>query len=331
MYSETRLLGFKPFSLSEEAVMFKIFIDSGGNVPAAICKKYDIEVLSFNETVNGEKIKCYHPDFLPLEERLEGARFYEAMRKGAKVSTSLINTAEFRDYFEAAVKEGLDVLYISISSGISGTFNSARLAAEELQEDYPDRKIRVVDAMNASLGSGLHAINASVMRSEGATIEEAVARIKRDVPKMNGLFTVGNLKYLARTGRIKNFKAVAGNVLNIKPILKGDKDGFIVEVEKVIGRRKSLETICDYLLNNIENPEEQIIGLAHADAYEEALECAKFIKNNVNVKDIIITSYDLCTGSHVGPDTIALFFLAKDRELQGEAFAGHSKIRFSGI
>ena len=148
--------------------------------------------------------------------------------------------------------------------------------------------------------------------------DETADRIERDVPKMNGLFTVDNLKYLARTGRIKNYKALAGNLLNIKPILRGDKDGFIVEFGKVRGRRKSLQTITGLLISNIMNPDEQIVGIAHADAYEEALEIAKEIKNAVKVKDIIITSYDLCTGSHVGPDTIALFFLARDRELSAE-------------
>ena len=311
--------------------MFKIFIDSGGNVPAVICKKYDIEVLSFTELVDGKEIKCYNPDLLPLEERLEGAKFYEAMRKGAKVSTTLLNTVELRDSFEPYVKDGFDVLYICISSGISGTYNSARLAAEELMEDYAERKVRIIDSKNASLGAGLQAVKASMMRSEGADIDAVAAKIEKDVPKMNGLFTVGNLKYLAKTGRIKSSVAFAGNVLNIKPILRGDKDGFIVEVEKVRGRRKSLETICSYLVNNIEHPEEQIIGIAHADAYEEALECAKVIRNNVKVKDVIITSYDLCTGSHVGPDTIALFFLAKDRELQAATDVGHKNLRFSDI
>ena len=297
---------------------FKIFIDSGGNLPAVKAKEYDIEVLSFREFVDGNEIQCYNPELAPLEERLEGVRFYNAMRKGAKVSTSLINTAEFGHYFRKVLEKGQDVLYISISSGISGTYNAARLAAEELAEEFPERKIRVVDAKNASLGQGLHAVTASIMRAEGKSLDETADRIERDVPKMNGLFTVDNLKYLARTGRIKNYKALAGNLLNIKPILRGDKDGFIVEFGKVRGRRKSLQTITGLLISNIMNPDEQIVGIAHADAYEEALEIAKEIKNAVKVKDIIITSYDLCTGSHVGPDTIALFFLARDRELSAE-------------
>lgn len=310
---------------------FKIFIDSGCNVPAQIARKYDIEVLSFRELVNGEEIMCYDPEKLPLEERLEGVRFYEAMRKGAKVSTSLINTAEFAENFENALKEGFDVLHISISSGISGTYNCARLAAEQLADEYPERTIRVVDAKNASLGAGLHAITASLLRAEGRSINEAADRIERDVPKMNGIFTVGNLKYLARTGRIKGAAALAGNMLNIKPILRGDKDGFIVEYKKVHGRRKSLEALVSLLVDNIQNPGEQIIGIAHADAYEEALECAKEIRNAVKVKECIITSYDLCTGSHVGPDTIAIFFLAKDRELEGRGVAAGNEYRVKSI
>ena len=310
---------------------FQIFIDSAGNVPAQIAKKYDINVLSFSEIVDGKMIECYNPHLTPLEERLEGKKFYNGMRKGAKVSTSLLNSSRFEDEFRKVLAAGEDLIYISLSSGISGTFNAARLAAEELMEEFPGRTIRVVDSKNASLGQGLHAITASELRAKGKDVNEVADHIERLVPKMNGLFTVDNLKYLARTGRIKGSVATLGNMLNVKPILRGNKDGFIVEFKKVRGRRKSLDTIITLLIDNIIDPEDQVIGIAHADAYEEALECAKEIKNAVKVKDIIITSYDLCTGSHVGPDTIALFFLAKDRELSAQAGTRHSRVGISAV
>ncbi len=310
---------------------FQIFIDSAGNVPAQIAKKYDINVLSFSEIVDGKMIDCYNPRLTPLEERLEGKKFYNGMRKGAKISTSLLNTSRFEEEFRKVLAAGEDLIYISLSSGISGTFNAARLAAEELMEEFPGRTIRVIDSKNASLGQGLHGITASELRAKGMNVNEAADHIERLVPKMNGLFTVDNLKYLARTGRIKGSVATLGNMLNVKPILRGNKDGFIVEFKKVRGRRKSLDTIITLLIDNIIDPEDQVIGIAHADAYEEALECAKEIKNAVKVKDIIITSYDLCTGSHVGPDTIALFFLAKDRELSAQAGTRHSRVGISAV
>ena len=135
---------------------------------------------------------------------------------------------------------------------------------------------------------------------------------------MNGLFTVGNLKYLSNTGRISQTTASVGNILNIKPILRGNKDGFIVEFKKCRGRKKSLDTLVSLVCDNIENPEQQIVGIAHADAYEDSLYVMNQITQRVKVREFINTSYDYCTGSHVGPDTIALFFLAKDRELSGK-------------
>ena len=297
---------------------FEIFVDSGANIPAREVEKYNINVLSFVNIVDGKEVQCYTPGLTPLEERLEGKKFYDSMRNGAKISTSMLNTQHFMDAFEPVIKAGKDVIYVPISSGISGTCQAARVAAEELKEDYPDRTVYVVDSKNGSMGVGLHAVNASIMRKEGTPVDQIVAKLNADVPKMNGLFTVGNLKYLARTGRLHNATATVGNMLNVKPILRGNADGYIVEFKKVRGRRKSIEEVCRLLIDNIENPEDQIISIAHADAYEEALECAAIIKNHVNVKEIIITSYDFCTGSHVGPDTIAFFFKAKDRELSAE-------------
>ena len=133
--------------------------------------------------------------------------------------------------------------------------------------------------------------------------------------KMNGVFTVGDLKYLAHTGRISGSAAFVGNILNIKPILRGNKDGYIVQYKKCRGRKTSLNSLVSLVCDNIVDPENQIIGIAHADAYEDSLYVMDEIQKRIKVRDFINTSYDYCTGSHVGPDTIALFFMAKDREL----------------
>ena len=134
---------------------------------------------------------------------------------------------------------------------------------------------------------------------------------------MNGVFTVDNLKYLSRTGRLHAGVALAGNLLRVKPILCGNKEGFIVQHSLKRGRRQSLNELIDLVCNNIVEPEKQIIGIAHADAYEDSLYVMKGITDRVHVREFINTSYDFCTGSHVGPETIALFFIGYDRELQG--------------
>lgn len=296
--------------------MFQIFVDSAANLPAVIAKQYNINVISFVNLVSGKEITCYNPDLSPEEEREKGSEYYNAMRKGCEIKTGLISIATFKEKFQKALQEGQDVLYFSLSKNISGTYNSARLAAEDLSDNNSNgHKIRLIDSLNASLAQGILAIYASIMRDKGMAVDEVADFLESCVGKMNGIFTVGDLKYLSQTGRIKGSVAAIGNVLRIKPILKGDKDGYIVSYKNVRGRKSALNTLIDLVCNNIIHPEKQIIGIAHADAYEDSLYIMKKIQEKIKVRDFINTSYDFCTGSHVGPDTIALFFIGKDREL----------------
>ena len=301
--------------------MFQIVVDSAANIPAELVKKYDIRVISFVNYVNGKKVVCFDPDLTPEEERAKGREYYDAVRAGADVKTGLISSGDFEDLFRSILEAGDDILYFSLSKNISGTYNSARIAAEELSESFPDRKIRLIDALNASLAQGILAIYASEMRTKGMSLDETADILATYPAKMNGVFTVGDLKYLSKTGRISSSAALVGNLLSIKPILRGNKDGFIVQFKKCRGRKSALNTLVSLVCDNIVNPEEQIIGIAHADAYEDSLYVMEEIRKRVKLRGFINTSYDYCTGSHVGPDTIALFFMAKDREL-GEGKQG---------
>ena len=301
--------------------MFQIVVDSAANIPAELVKKYDIRVISFVNYVNGKKVVCFDPDLTPEEERAKGREYYDAVRAGADVKTGLVSSGDFEDLFRSILEAGDDILYFSLSKNISGTYNSARIAAEELSESFPDRKIRLIDALNASLAQGILAIYASEMRAGGKSLDETADILSTYPAKMNGVLTVGDLKYLSRTGRISSSAALVGNLLNIKPILRGNKDGFIVQFKKCRGRKAALNTLVSLVCDNIVNPEEQIIGIAHADSYEDSLYVMEEIRKRVKLRGFINTSYDYCTGSHVGPDTIALFFMAKDREL-GEGKQG---------
>lgn len=301
--------------------MFQIVVDSAANIPAELVKKYDIRVISFVNYVNGKKVVCFAPDLTPEEERAKGREYYDAVRAGADVKTGLVSSGDFEDLFRSILEAGDDILYFSLSKNISGTYNSARIAAEELSESFPDRKIRLIDALNASLAQGILAIYASEMRAGGKSLDETADILATYPAKMNGVFTVGDLKYLSKTGRISSSAALVGNLLSIKPILRGNKDGFIVQFKKCRGRKSALNTLVSLVCDNIVNPEEQIIGIAHADAYEDSLYVMEEIRKRVKLRGFINTSYDYCTGSHVGPDTIALFFMAKDREL-GEGKQG---------
>lgn len=301
--------------------MFQIVVDSAANIPAELVKKYDIRVISFVNYVNGKRIVCFDPDLTPEEERAKGKEYYDAVRAGADVKTGLVSSGDFEGLFRSILEAGDDILYFSLSKNISGTYNSARIAAEELSESFPDRKIRLIDALNASLAQGILAIYASEMRAGGKSLDETADILATYPAKMNGVFTVGDLKYLSKTGRISSSAALVGNLLSIKPILRGNKDGFIVQFKKCRGRKSALNTLVSLVCDNIVNPEEQIIGIAHADAYEDSLYVMEEIRKRVKLRGFINTSYDYCTGSHVGPDTIALFFMAKDREL-GEGKQG---------
>ncbi len=299
--------------------MFEIIVDSAANIPADLVKKFKIKVLSFVNLVNGKEVTCFDPDLSEEEERQKGKEYYDAIRSGAEVKTGLISSGIFEDTFREILEQDKDILYFSLSKNISGNYNSARIAAEELMDsgEY-SHKIRLIDSLNASLAQGILAIYASEMRDKGMAFDDVADELETYPTRMNGVFTVGDLKYLSRTGRISGTSALIGNVLSIKPILRGNKDGYIVQYKKCRGRKSALNELISLVCDNIVDSENQIIGIAHADAYEDSLYIMEQIQKRIKVRDFINTSYDFCTGSHVGPDTIALFFMAKDRELSGK-------------
>lgn len=296
--------------------MFQIVVDSAANIPAELVKKYDIRVISFVNYVNGQPLTCFDPDLTMEQERVKGKEYYDALRAGAEIKTGLISSGDFEECFRSIMENNEDVLYFSLSKNISGTYNSARIAAQELMENPPmGRRIRMIDSLNASLAQGILAIYASEMRSRGMDFDTIADTLDTYPARMNGIFTVGDLKYLAKTGRLSGSAALVGNILSIKPILRGNKDGYIVQYKKCRGRKAALNTLVSLVCETIIDPKEQIIGIAHADSYEDSLYVMEEIQKRVQVMEFINTSYDYCTGSHVGPDTIALFYMAKDREL----------------
>ena len=226
--------------------MFQIVVDSAANIPAELVKKYQIQVLSFVNYVDGKELVCFDPSLSPEEEREKGKKYYDAMRAGMDVKTGLISSGDFENCFRSIMEQNEDVLYFSLSKNISGTFNSARLAAEALMENPPcGRKIRMIDSLNASLAQGILAIYASEMRSQGMEVDAAANLLETYPAKMNGVFTVGDLKYLAKTGRLTGSAAFVGNLLQIKPILRGNKDGYIVQFKKCRGRKAALNTLIN--------------------------------------------------------------------------------------
>lgn len=294
----------------EEFMSYVIIVDSASNLVEEQLLKYDIQIISYNMTVEGQEVACYARG---EDDVLKAHRFYDYMRNGGEPKTSLLNPERLSNCFEEYLKKGQDVVFFGISSGLSGTVQAAALVAEDLKEKYPERKCIVIDSMAASLGEGLMAIELSEMRARGEDLEESVQWILDNRLHMACSFSVGDLKYLLRGGRVSATVAKIGSVLNIKPMLYASNEGRISLSIPVRGRKKALDTLVQKFLENVVHPEEQIIGIAHCDCKEDADYVIAKIQEKCSVKGVINNYYDLCTGAHVGPDAIALFYRVKER------------------
>ena len=234
------------------------------------------------------------------------------MRSGKVIKTSLINEDTFIKNFEKYLREGHDILYIGMTSGISGTYNASVLASDSLKEMYPDRRIVTIDSLSVSLGLGLLVYYAALLKEKGKSIDEIKEWIEENKLKMRHQFTVEDLMFLKRGGRIPTTVAIIGSVLNIKPLLKVDKTGILVNIGKARGRKNSLDKIFE-TLECAEDIENQYIGITHGDCIDDVNYLVNKIKEKYKPKDIIINYVDPVIGAHSGPGTMALFFLAKDK------------------
>ena len=291
---------------------YAILTDSGSNLNEELLEKYNIDMISFNNLIDDKIVPCFNKD---EGYKTHGKEFYDMIREGKFIKTSLISPQTYYDFFKKHLELGEDVLYISISSGISGTYNSACNARDMLQDEYPNQKIMILDSMCASFGQGMSVINASKYRAELKTIEETYDLVAAQRLNIHGEFVVGDLMYLKRTGRISLLTYSIGKLLDIKPILAASKKNMIESFMKVRGRKKALLTLVKIIQDNIINPEEQTIYIAHCDCLDEAKKLGEQIKAAVKCKDVYIEYYDFCTGAHVGPDTIAVFYEGKERAI----------------
>ena len=283
---------------------YAIVTDTSANLPEDLIRENQIHVIPFSYCL-GEKEYLGNADF-------DGKRYYDRIRAGETVTTSQINPARYCSYLEPILKAGQDVLFVGMSSGISGSFASAQMAAALLREDYPDRTICMIDTLGASLGEGLLVLRAAALRAMGTTIRVVEHQLLAMRERIYQVFTVDNLKHLRRTGRLSNAAAVVGTVLQIKPLLKGNEQGQIVCFAKLRGRRKSIEAMAEKYDELVEHSEDQIVGIAHADCAEDAAALEALLRKKNPPKQILTVCYEPVTGSHVGPGTLALFFLGAD-------------------
>ncbi len=289
---------------------FEIFVDSSANLPEETVRARNIRVISYAYSARGEEHPCY-TEGMPFHEAAK--KFYADMRAGMEAKTSLISEARFVAALSPVLREGKDALLIVIASGISGTYQQACAAKKTLKELFPARNVYVVDSANASLGEGLLALRAAELREEGESAKSCAEWLEENAYRMNSYVTVEDLKYLRRTGRISLVSAVAGAILGIKPIIRANEGPLpkLAVCGKVRGRKKAISALVE-AYDRLADRDGGCVGIAHADCEEEANALADVLRQH-GAKQVIVEYYDLCTGAHIGPGTVALFFMGQDR------------------
>ena len=265
---------------------------------------------------------CVIPHYYTIEEEMYGEdkeltvrEFYDAMRAGKKAATMASNPAVILERFGEIAKQGKDILHISFSSALSSGYNNIVNGANEIMEEYPETKIIVIDTLSASLGEGMMIQKALEMKREGKSLEETAEWVKVNSPHINIQFTVDDLNFLYRGGRLSKSSAILGTVINIKPILYFNKEGKLVALDKVRGRKKSLATLVDNMAARLGDYKDKqvFVGIVHGDCEEEAQNVASMITERLGYTNIVIRPIGPSIGAHSGPGAIGVIFLGNEK------------------
>lgn len=285
----------------------KIITDSACDLPIQYVKENNIELVSLTVNMNGE--------FLidDLGQTLKYEDFYRQIREGAMPSTAQVNVGTFEEIFRDLTKEGHSIIYIGLSSALSGTFNSANIARMGILEENPNADITVIDSLSVSLGEGALVYYLCEMLKSGCSKEEAVAWVEENKRKIIHAITVDDLNHLKRGGRISGATAAVGSLLGIKPTLLIDDEGKVLPGAKIKGRKKALKYIADEVKTKGVNLKEQTLFICHADSEKDAEELKRMILENIEVKNVIINSIGAVIGTHGGPGTLAAVFIGEKR------------------
>ena len=289
--------------------MFKLVTDNTADLPLEYLKENNVDYMVLSYILDGVAYG--------KEKELDWKEFYAMMRDGKMPTTSQVNPDEAKRFFEESIKENKEILYLAFSSGLSGSYNSGRIAAEEIMEEHSDVKIVVVDSRCASLGEGLLVHKAIKMRDEGKTLEETAQWLNDHIKNLVHVFTVDDLFHLYRGGRVSKTAAVFGTLASIKPKLHVDDDGHLILIGKVRGRKKSLNALVDYMGEKMgfweqENKDDYVF-ISHGDALEDAEYVRDQIKERFGMEHFLINNIGPTIGAHAGPGTIALFFMGESR------------------
>lgn len=287
---------------------YEIVTDSCCNLTEATIDELELHILPLTFMVDGKERRSY------LKGQVTDLKqFYTMMREGKVIKTSLPNLAESEVTIRSILDRGNDVLYLGFSSGLSGTFEATDLLCKQLAAEYPERTLTCVDTLAASGGEGLLVYHAAKKAQAGEPIEEVARWVEERKLHLAHWFTVDDLMFLFRGGRVSRTSAWAGTMLNIKPVMHVDNEGHLIPLEKVRGRKKSLKALVKHMAASVERPIEEPIFITHGDCLDEAEYLADLIRAELGVSDIRINYVDPVIGAHSGPGTMALFFLADKR------------------
>jgi DegV family protein with EDD domain len=286
---------------------FAILTDSGADLPQAMVEELDVAVVPLRYTIQGQE-RLDWPDHREMDPHV----FYDLLRQGERATTAALNVHDYLEHLTPLLQAGQDVLVLVFSSGLSTTYQSCVLAAEELREQYPDRKLLVVDTLCASMGQGLLVWHAAQLRAQGKTIEEVRDWVEENKLHLCHWFTVDDLNHLKRGGRVSAATALVGTMLSIKPVLHVDDEGHLVSMGKARGRAASLKALVDKMAQTAIEPEKQTIFISHSDCEEDARKLAELVRERFGV-EAVIGEIGPVIGAHSGPGTLALYFLGKER------------------
>ncbi len=287
---------------------FEIVTDSSSNLTDELIQQYRLHILSLMFRVNDKEYYSYEKG-----KKTDLKQFYTMMRNKEEITTTLIDINVCTPIFEEILRAGNDLLYIGFSSALSGSYQAAAMVLEDLKVSYPDRRILSVDTLGASLGEGLLVYHAAKLREQGKNIDEVYEWVLNNRLRLCHWFTVDDLFFLKRGGRVSGAAAVLGTILGVKPIMHMDNEGRLILVEKTRGRKRSLDMLVDRMERTAIEPQSQTVFITHGDCIEDAEYVAEQVRKRLKVTDILINYVDPVIGAHSGPGTIALFFLGTER------------------
>lgn len=287
---------------------YQIFTDSCVDLTAEMAEQLGLRILPLSFEMDGKNYFNW-----PDNRDLDPTAFYNALRAGGASTTSQVPVLQFEEAFAAALEEGKDILYLGFSSGLSGTFSAGCVAMENLRERYPGRKMRGVDTLAASMGQGLLVYLAVQKQREGLSLDELADWVEATRLKLCHWFTVDDLMFLKRGGRVSGTAALFGTMLGIKPVMHVDDEGHLIPMEKVRGRKASLDALAQHMQDTAIDPACQTVFISHGDCLADCEYLAGRLRETMGVKDIHINFVGPVIGAHSGPGTVALFFLGEKR------------------